>query len=537
MTGAVLAVDGLARWAPHLVGAYRAALPRAEAVVAHRLAGALLREGLAEVACRGRRHGFGRVEVDAVAGSVAELLPPAAGPLRAELADAVVNLAVALARRSAGFPAAASGDADDVALAAERLAVTGHNLHPCGRTRLGWSMRDVLAHDFEADHTRIGYVAVRDGAWVGDELGVALPDAPRGYRVLPVHVWQRDRVVARRHAGLVADGTLRVLPDETVVAPTAALRTVLLPADGSGSRRYLKVSLDIQVTSTRRGISVASTRNGPVVAGVLRRLVADDPDGHRLLLLDETAGAAVPAGDGRDVSVIVRSGLTGRLGPAERPVPGGALPAVDPATGGPVVAALVAQFARTRSRPDDAAAALAFLTAYAGLLLPPVLRLAMRGVAVEAHLQNCIPTFVGGVPHRLGLRDLAGLRLHGGRLAAAGHRVDLWPGSVIGTEAAPVLLAKVGYTALQAHLGELVVRLVNSHDLDEAAAWRAVRGIVDVTYDALAADRAADRGLRVAAAADHAVLTAPRVAHKALVTMRLRGGGDVYVPVDNPLHG
>jgi siderophore synthetase component len=139
---------------------------------------------------------------------------------------------------------------------------------------------------------------------------------------------------------------------------------------------------------------------------------------------------------------------------------------------------------------------------------------------------------VHGVPHRLGLRDLAGLRLHHPRLAASGARLQLWPGSVIGTDDPAVMRAKVGYTALQAHLGELVVRLAGSHELDEAAAWRAVREVVDEVYDPLRVDPVT----AAAARADHAALTAPRVPHKALVRMRLAGHGDVYVPVQNPLH-
>jgi hypothetical protein len=38
------------------------------------------------------------------------------------------------------------------------------------------------------------------------------------------------------------------------------------------------------------------------------------------------------------------------------------------------------------------------------------------------------------------------------------------------------------------------------------------------------------------ARADHAWFTAERVPHKALVRMRLTGGGDTYLPVRNPLH-
>ena len=59
--------------------------------------------------------------------------------------------------------------------------------------------------------------------------------------------------------------------------------------------------------------------------------------------------------------------------------------------------------------------------------------------------------------------------------------MNLWPGSVVGTDDEDVLRAKIGYTALQAHLGELVIRLGRSH-LDEDAAWAAVRDVVDEAY-------------------------------------------------------
>jgi siderophore synthetase component len=116
-------------------------------------------------------------------------------------------------------------------------------------------------------------------------------------------------------------------------------------------------------------------------------------------------------------------------------------------------------------------------------------------------------------------------------MAARGHRVALWPGSVIGCDDADVMRAKLAYTALQAHLGELVIQLAASHGLDEDGAWRSVRGIVDEVYDELRRDPAVADD----ATDDHRFLTAPLVPHKALVRMRLRGSGDVYVPVRNPL--
>jgi D-ornithine---citrate ligase len=534
---AAQAEAALAAHAPRLVDAYTAALGVAADTVGRRLRGALVREDIGDARARhagqGVAHAFDRVDfASAGADDPVDLLAGGGSDgFAAELRNAVVNLAIALARQdqaaaAADQPGGVARDPDAVAVWAERLAVAGHNLHPCGRTRLGWDTTDVLAHDLEAGHTRVGFIAVRDDGHLGDDVGAALaaaypqlPAPPPGYRLQPVHAWQRDTILPARYGHLLRDGAVRILDAELDAVPTAALRTLLLPPGADGRRRYVKVSLDIQVTSTRRSISIASTRNGPAISALLHRLVADDPDGHRIVLLAETAGAAVPAGSGRDMSAILRDGLTGRIAGAERAIPGGALPFLAPG--------LVADHAAAAGRPDDAGAARAWLGDYARLLLPPLLRLTARGVALEAHLQNCLPTFVAGAPHRLVVRDFAGLRLHPRRLAANGMAVNLWPGSVVGTDDAGVLRAKIGYTALQAHLGEVVIRLGESHGLDEDAAWRMVRAVVDETYAALDGP---------VARADHAAFTAARVPHKALVRMRLGGGGDAYVPVRNPLH-
>lgn len=504
---------------------YLAALPAAADTVARRLVGALHREGLAGVTASphtielpagrvaARWHGFGRAEPvgDLPAPPldlIADLGATLGGGLPAELGSAVANLALASTRRP-GLPTAT--DPDVLAAGYERLATEGHNLHPCARTRLGWSVADVLAHDLEAGHTTVGFVGVRRDRLVGDDLGFG---GTATHVAQPVHAWQLGHL-RRTRADLFAAGVLTDLPTAPMPAtPTAALRTLHVPGHG-----YLKLSLDIQVTSTRRTISVASARNGPVLSALLADLLA----GEQVLLLAETGGGAC-ADAPRDVTAIARTGLAGALRPGETAVPATALTVTPPGASASVVAGLL-----HRGRVG----ALPFVTAYARVLLPPLLRLATRhGIGLEAHLQNCLPVFHAGRPVRVVLRDVAGLRVHLPRLAARGHRLDLWPGSVVGTDDAAVMLAKLGYTALQAHLGELVRHLADTAGLDEAAAWRAVRAVVDEVYD----DLRRDPGVAADAAADHAFLTAPRMPHKALVRMRLAGTGDLYVPVPNPLH-
>jgi siderophore synthetase component len=243
-----------------------------------------------------------------------------------------------------------------------------------------------------------------------------------------------------------------------------------------------------------------------------------------VVLLTETAGSTCAgAAADRDIAAIARTGLAGRLHPGEVAIPAGALTARVPGRAGSVVAEVLRGYRGST---------LAFLDEYTRVLLPPLLRLATRhGIGLEAHLQNCLPIFAGSRPHRMALRDAAGLRIHRPRLAARGERLSLWPGSIVGTDDADVMRAKLGYTALQAHLGELIRHLAVTAGLDEPAAWRAVRGVVDEVYDELRTDPRTARD----AADDHAFWTAPTMPHKALVRMRVTGGGDRYVPVANPL--
>jgi siderophore synthetase component len=359
---AAVAEEALGHRRPDLVAGFRRQLPRAMDVIARRLVAAAYREGLVgdavtwadgratlPAAPGGRqrvaadRHAFARLEFTGpVAGDPADLferlLPKAGREVRDEITDAAVNLALALARRdemerdlaaeATRLGAAdlldlwAGSDSDERTVHFERLATEGHNLHPCGRTRLGWRVEDLLAHDLESPVTSVGFVGVRRDLHVGDEIGPELlterPQVdPDRYAVTPVHPWQMRHLTRGSYTDLVGDGSVVPLDVELPALVSAALRTLLLP----GRQRFVKVSLDIQVTSTRRTISVASTRNGPALSRVLPDLI----DSDRVLLMAETAGsAAVAPGTpprNRDLAAILRNGLSAGSRPTRSPYP------------------------------------------------------------------------------------------------------------------------------------------------------------------------------------------------------------------------
>ncbi|MCA9694442.1 MAG: hypothetical protein KC636_33000, partial [Myxococcales bacterium] len=174
---------------------------------------------------------------------------------------------------------------------------------------------------------------------------------------------------------------------------------------------------------------------------------------------------------------------------------------------------------------DAASRGAAMLRDYVELLAPPLLRLlCAHGVALEAHLQNSLVVFAGGRPRGFVLRDLGGVRLHGPRLARAGHAIELADGSFIATNSAEELRDKLAHVLFHAHLAAVFDWTAQATGADPRAAWAYTRQLVHERLGAWAADPE----LRADCLADREALLAPRVRAKALLRMRLTGASSDY---------
>ena len=338
----------------------------------------------------------------------------------------------------------------------------GHNLHPCGRTRLGWDTADVLAHDLEAGAHR-GRVRRRPPATCTRRrprrrAAAAYPSCPRAAR-LPAaagaRLAARRRPAPTRYADLFAAGALR--DRSTRDAAGRADRRAAHPAAAArrdGLRRYLKVSLDIQVTSTRR-THLASP--APATARRCPRCCTGCSPTTRTATgcccwPRPPAPPCRPA-PAATCRAIVRDGLTGRLG-ARRDRGARRRAAGDrPATG------RHASLAELR-RPPTPGAALASSPSTPGCCCrrccgwPPGTASRWRRTCRTACRRSSAAAAPAG---RSATSPACGCTCPG--WPPPGTGCALWPGSVVGTDDVDVMRAKIGYTALQAHLGELVVRL------------------------------------------------------------------------------
>lgn len=496
--------------------------------------------------------------------------------IAAELADSRFHLAMAHALAELRLRARLAGRAWPAPLDPENLVISGHPWHPMCKARLGLHLHEVLRHAPEA--LAVGEVHALDLAlplvWSSPDFSAMSREifgpAPAGWLRVPVHALQRRRL-PRLLAGWWGEG-LRPAP----VAPRPARALLSLRTVALGDL-HLKLAADLHTTSARRQVSPMSAQNGPELGALLARIAAADPRTARGLQLQ-----AEPAAAGLDPRVPGLGPLAGQLGVILRrdlAGPARALARAADAPGEPAVWVCAALGERWPGAPDElhthalAAGApapqarrdalareplllhrregdtllraiasaypspAAALHHYVELLVPPALRLcAAHGVALELHLQNTLVVHQRGRLCGFIVRDLGGVRVHRGRLRAAGHRPALAAGSFVLTEDLGELQAKLAHTLLHAHLGSVFAWAADALGLDEGALWGHTRAVLD---GALTAWAAAEPALAAACLADRAVLLAPTVRAKALLRMRLdeRVSDYAYTAVANPLGG
>ncbi|MGW1132917.1 IucA/IucC family protein [Streptomyces griseoluteus] len=397
--------------------------------------------------------------------------------LPAEMLDSRDTVAALLAAR------ARTVAPEDPYLRSEQSLITGHPYHPAPKARGGGPAAAWLPYAPEA-HARFPLVllGVREDqvADQGDTSALdALGTAPPGYRLLPAHPWQLD-LLADGLAPAFADRRLiRLGGTESVVWPTAAVRTVYEP----GRDLFLKFSLDVRITNDIRRLWRHDLEKLDRTDTAAREaFAAMGPPAA--WLSDRGYRTAVFAFE--ELAVLVRDGLRGHLLPGATPLLAAGL--AEGFDGSPLAAA-----------PDPDA----WWAAYLRQVVPPVLRaFDEHGVVVEAHLQNTLVAVdAAGTPVQALFRDAEGAKLLSGVSREAG-----WE--------------RLVYCLLVNHLGEIAAALVETHPgLDP---WPAVRAELS----------------RHPLPETPALLAAPALPGKTNLLLRWTGADGAaarYLPLPNPL--
>ncbi|MGW4029595.1 IucA/IucC family protein [Streptomyces sp. NPDC004838] len=378
-------------------------------------------------------------------------------------------------------PRDGGGDPLDTYLASEQSLALGHRFHPTPKAHSG----DPATWSSYAPEAGVSFplrlLAVRD-RFVAQECaepGAAEPldrlaAVPAGYRLLPAHPWQYQKLRPALRTALAAGDVIDLGPGRRRFTPTASVRTLY---DGD---TFLKFSLDVRITNCVRknahyelSGAVALTR---LLAPALADLAARFP-GTGMLREPAYRSIRLPGPDGRpDIGllegfgVIVREGLGNRLRAGVTPLLAAAVADEYPTGPGHV----------SRLTGPDPSAALDWWREYLRLLVPPVLAAYFdHGLVLEPHLQNVV-LGVGpdGRPAQILFRDLEGAKLlpehHAGALAAL-------PADVAGPLAYDARRGwdRVVYCLFVNHIAEMLAALADLHPQTEPALWSQVRRTIE----------------------------------------------------------
>lgn len=436
-----------------------------------------------------------------------DIAPDALMKLRKEAEESELTQAVA-------YAVASHREVPKSYLDFEAWTPEGHNLHPGAKTRQGFTASEQLAYAPElCRELSLEWVKVKNSLLQHSGVVGQAFRAPDGDWLLPIHPWQKQRVLPRLYGTEIEDGQITDYDREPLRCRVCTSFRTVVPLDQGFP--ILKLSVGSLMTSTERSMSRFTVLQGPLYSRYFQRLQGQAPDlFQNVIPAPETGGLCwaqeQPEARSRNLSMLFRERC--EMGGKERWVPSSALPQPHP-QGGTVMASLFGRGPTLRRRFRD----------YLLLLIPFHLRLYQEfGLALEAHMQNCVVRWGESGPDKLWVRDWGGVRANGEILAETDpdllSRLDSNSVTLSTADAAEKKLIACLYCN---HLTEVVATLSWEGGESEDWLWNQVK---DVTA-AYARGSLARRILQ------------ERWPVKCLLKMRLGlgGDGDVYRRRDNPL--
>lgn len=346
------------------------------------------------------------------------------------VANSVDNIAATLAVRGLALAGLHQHSRVDFRSAEQSLFV-GHNFHPTPKSRDEFSAADFKAYSSEmGGEFRLGWflakpealfvqkaAAFRDDGFARDLFLQAFPDRADlrallndGYEPLPVHPWQRLRLLERADVRSLLERRLVVDagPAGETWAATTSTRSVYNPR----AKYMLKFSMSVRLTNSLRHLLPAEVVRGLQVYDVFatdagRRFQTENPRFH---VLFEPAFAALKNGDGGPMveSIVVWRENPFRETTRFQDVVLATLVQDHPSFGENLLLGNVRRLSEETGETLRAAATRWF-DAYLDVVVDPLVKAQSRyGVLMGAHQQNLVLRLENHLPVASFFRDCQG---------------------------------------------------------------------------------------------------------------------------------
>ncbi|WP_414045734.1 IucA/IucC family protein [Macrococcus equi] len=414
-------------------------------------------------------------------------------------------------------------------LTGEQWVVTGHNIHPCAKTKLGMSFEEVMRYAPEYNQVfELNWILVKktllfnnlETIYINQLKAFSGYDKPidEKYTLIPVHPFQYQHVLNDVYQEEIATGDIVMLDYKGgVVKSTSSFRTVC-PLDSNYP--IIKLPVHAQMTSTVRSISNNSVINSKKISDYIEGVYNNDIDLKKVSTpIMEYGGMTYPHDDERkqrNLSFILRENSTQKFKQFDKVYTATCLCERDE-TGQKIYQQLIAHSQMSQDK---------WFEKYATLLIDTAVPLMTKyGIGLEAHMQNISIAFCSGIPTHIYYRDFGGLRIDVSRTHG---KLQLKQGL---THASTVEMhEKLLNTLLANHLETLIVHFSEDYQLSSTHLWAIVASAIDKIFATFEEDIPWFEQ-------DCERFKSPYLKQKALMTMRLSTSNkDIYIEKENPLY-
>jgi siderophore synthetase component len=389
----------------------------------------------------------------------------------------------------------------DYSLFFEQWGSVGHPYHPCAKTKLGFSTKEVLSYSPEfqggaeisllAVHKDIMHIAssqenLQSNNWIENQYPKWFKKwknkleskgfSSDEYLALPIHPWQIDNSLKINFSDFLKSRQVIILED-CIMSSKATMSFRSVCPQENELCPHIKLPVAVQATSAVRTVSPASIQTGPQVSKILTQI--QNTDFHikeNFIVIPEYFGMHFNAIDDdrqKHLSVLFRENPSRLCKKGEIPIVVASLFVDSPFNDKPLLCELI-QSSGAKNEQDI----LDYFSDYTNIVINSFLRLYLKfGISLEAHQQNTLMVFKNGKPQKVMSRDFGGIRIHKPTLSQSGFDIKSYPGAVTIRDDKDEIRNKLLYTTYQSHLGEIILLLSKEYDLNENILWKIVRNI------------------------------------------------------------
>ncbi|WP_323703738.1 IucA/IucC family protein [Mammaliicoccus sp. Dog046] len=414
----------------------------------------------------------------------------------------------------------------------EQSVTEGHPFHPMTKTKLGFSVNDVIQYSPEFRNLVKVIPILCDYSLVQNihsENDIHKPHLEQinkqakayceshdlqfeSYELLFIHEWQFEHFMYPQFKSLFDQQRLIPLHHLAVEShPLLSFRTL----DVDAFDCIIKTAVNVQATSAVRNVSPASINNGIRLSHFVEDIYRNKSYNNSYIQKDLSGSYLnIDNAHANKCSYMLRA----RIPQSEdsHQLVCGSLITTSFISQQPILIECI-EIIMSKEGLSFEEAATQFLTAYAEQLLSSTYRLMLEeGISLEGHMQNSTVIIKDGMPEAFYMRDFGGVRLFD-------TDVDIDTSTGLLTEDFADLLSVFSHAVLYNHLFQLI-RVLDQHGFDADKGYEIVRHVIASYHEQITPEIN--------------ILEQPTFRIKSLLKMRIQAEGYdyQYSEIKNPLY-